>query len=434
MTRLTTCTRQDLEAPRLRRRDLAVLLIAAACLQAIAWAALLALFSAGVMGYGLHELADTLLYQRYAVDFTFGHWPYSGVPVEYPPLANLLFLLGPARGDVATYEAWFGGAMVAATTLAAVLTTAAGALAWRSAPRGLAVAGSYAMLTLLCGALAMNRYDAVVALTVAAALVLLTLRRPLAAGVGLGLGFALKLTPALLLPLALILSRSRRRAVATLAAFALVAALPWIPFLLKDPGTAALPFTYHAERPLQLESVLATPWAAGALAGAAHPEVVHAYGSQNFAAAGTHVGALLSPWLLALAVGGVYLVVWRRRTALRADPALVPVAALSVLLAAICTSKVLSPQFLIWTFPVVALCIVQPRICARLSAVLVALAVLLTQVWFPARYWDLVALEPVPLALLTARNLILFAAAILSVVALVRIPPEGSAPRATSSS
>ena len=60
------------------------------------------------MGYGLHQLADTLLYQEYAVAFSFGRWPDSGVPVEYPPLANLVFLFGPARASVATYEAWFG--------------------------------------------------------------------------------------------------------------------------------------------------------------------------------------------------------------------------------------------------------------------------------------------------------------------------------------
>ena len=114
---------------------------------------------------------------------------------------------------MATYEATFGAAMIVVTTAAAVLTTAAAALAWRSVPRGLAAAGAYAVLTLCCGALAVNRYDAVVALTVAAALLFLALRRALGAGLSLGLGFALKLTPALLLPLLLVLQESRRRVV-----------------------------------------------------------------------------------------------------------------------------------------------------------------------------------------------------------------------------
>jgi hypothetical protein len=410
------------ETPRLERRDLVVLLVAAACLQAIAWAVLLALFAAGRMGYGLHELADTLLYQEYAVAFSFGRWPYSGVPVEYPPLANLVFLVAPGRASVATYEAAFGAAMIVVTAAAAVLTTAAAAVAWRSVPRGLATAGAYAVLTLCCGALAVNRYDAVVSLTVAAALLFLALRRPLGAGVSLGLGFALKLTPALLLPLLLIVQESRRRVLATGVAFLLAAALPFVPFLLHDLGSAAYPFTYHADRPLQLESVLATPWAAAALVGTSRPTVVHAFGSQNFAGEGPDAVATASPWLLLFAVGAVYLLVWRRRDHLRAHPGLLPVAALAVLLVAICTSKVLSPQFLIWTFPVVALCVAQKHLLPKLAAVAVGCAVALTQVEFPARYWDLVDLQATPLALVVARNTVLVLAAVAAIAALVRLP------------
>jgi hypothetical protein len=410
-----------------------VLLVAAACLQAIAWAVLLALFTAGRMGYGLHQLADTLLYQEYAVAFSFGRWPYSGVSVEYPPLANLVFLVGPARGTVATYEAWFTAAMIAATGTAAVLTTAAAAIAWRSVQRGLVVAAAYAALTLCCGALAVNRYDAVVALTVAAALLSLALRRPLAAGVSLGLGFALKLTPALLLPLVVILQGSRRRALTAAAAFAVAAVLPFVPFVIHDPGTSGQPFAYHAGRPLQLESVLGTPWAAAALTGVSRPEIIHSFGSQNYAGAGPDVVATLSPWLLLLAVGAVYVLVWQRRHILLAAPALVPVAALAVLLAAICTSKVLSPQFLIWTFPVVALCAAQPRWVTRLAAAATALAVLLTQIEFPARYWELVDLEPAPLALLLARNVALVTATVLAVVALARLDSDDAGPPTSTS-
>ena len=101
---------------------------------------------------------------------------------------------------------------------------------------------------------------------------------------------------------------------------------------------------------------------------------------------------------------------------------------------AICTSKVLSPQFLIWTFPVVALCAAQPRWLPRLSAVAVAVAVFLTQVDFPARYWDLVGLEPAPLAILVARNAVLVAAAILAVAALVRMRPQADPAALTSRS
>ena len=45
-------------------------------------------------------------------------------------------------------------------------------------------------------------------------------------------------------------SQERRRAVLVLiAGFALAAALPFVPFVVHDPGSAATPFTYHARRP-----------------------------------------------------------------------------------------------------------------------------------------------------------------------------------------
>lgn len=408
------------------RREFAVLLVATACLQAIAWAVLLALFSAGWMGYGLHELADTLLYHTYAATFALGRWPYANVPVEYPPLANLVFLLAPSGGSVAEYERWFSGAMMTATVAASVLTAAAATLAWRSLTHGLAAAVAYAVLTLCCGALALNRYDAVVALTIAAALLALTVRRSFPAAVALGLGFALKLTPALLLPLVLLSREQRRRHLVALAGFAVAATLPFAPFVLHDAGSAGLPFTYHAERPLQLESVLATPWTTAALLGVSHPEIVSSHGSQNYAGAAADALAAASPWLLVVTVGLVYGIVWRRRNVLRTSPSLMPVAALAVLLVAVCTSKVLSPQFLIWTFPVVALCIIQPRWLPRCAAGAVMLAVLLTQVEFPARYWDLVDLRPAPLAILMVRNLVLVAAAALSVAAVVGWRPSES--------
>jgi hypothetical protein len=423
-----------LEGPAVARRDLVVLLVAAACLQAIAWAVLLALFAAGRMGYDLHQLADTLLYHFYASSFALGRWPYAQVPVEYPPLANLVFILPPSGGSVAQYERWFSTGMVLATTSAAVITTAAATLVWRSVTRGLTAAVAYAVLTLCCGALALNRYDPVVALVVAATLLFLAVRRWLPAAITLGLGFALKLTPALLLPLVLLLQERRRSVLVVLAGFALAAALPFVPFVVHDPGTAATPFTYHASRPLQLESVPGTPWVAATLVGAAHPRIVSRFGSQNFSGSATDFVATASPWLLALAVGAVYAVLWRKRRVLRASPALVPLAALAVLLVAICTSKVLSPQFLIWTFPVVALCIAQPRWLPRLAAVAVAAATALTQVEFPARYWDLVALDDGPMAILLVRNLLLVVAAVLAVAAVATLRPAGPADAPTSRS
>jgi hypothetical protein len=106
-------------------------------------------------------------------------------------------------------------------------------------------------------------------------------------------------------------------------------------------------------------------------------EMAPGHGSQNIAGAlGDAVGAastavqvavLASLWL-AFARGDVS----RERLVRFAALALVAVVALG---------KVLSPQFLIWLVPVV------PLVSLPAAAVLAA-ALVLTQTWFPYRYWD----------------------------------------------
>jgi hypothetical protein len=73
--------------------------------------------------------------------------------------------------------------------------------------------------------------------------------------------------------------------------------------------------------------------------------------------------------------------------------------------------KVLSPQFLLWLLPLLALCWGwgQIRIVAP-AALVVALG--LTQAVYPGRYEALTRLETAPIAVLAARNLILLALAV----------------------
>jgi hypothetical protein len=126
--------------------------------------------------------------------------------------------------------------------------------------------------------------------------------------------------------------------------------------------------------------------------------------------------ATLSPWLLAACLAALYGLAWRRRQHLRDNLADVPLVLLGMILALVCTSKVLSPQFLVWTFPLVAL-VVAAGGRGRLAIGMALLGVtLVTQIGFPVLYWDLVALERSPIVLLVARNLALLAVTVLAVL------------------
>jgi hypothetical protein len=83
----------------------------------------------------------------------------------------------------------------------------------------------------------------------------------------------------------------------------------------------------------------------------------------------------------------------------------------------IVTSKVLSPQFLVWLIPLALVVETSswPWIAAMLGG-----ACVLTQLLYPSHYEELVALQPGPVALLVVRNALLVAVALVLGVQLAR--------------
>jgi hypothetical protein len=94
-----------------------------------------------------------------------------------------------------------------------------------------------------------------------------------------------------------------------------------------------------------------------------------------------------------------------------------------VLLALMAFGKVLSPQYFIWILPVLALVAVRDPLLGLLGG----LVLLLTQIEFPALYWNLVDLQPPVLGLVATRNLLLLALFCLTVWRLVAAAAQGAA-------
>jgi hypothetical protein len=127
-------------------------------------------------------------------------------------------------------------------------------------------------------------------------------------------------------------------------------------------------------------------------------------------------------WIGLLLVAAVYALIWRRRALLRAAPQYIPVAALACVLVFIVCNKVLSPQYMCWLLPLVALVVVGDGRWQRVTGVLSLVAIALTQVEFPKWLGPLLALEAQPVYVVAARNLVLIAAAIAATVALWKLP------------
>lgn len=369
--------------------------------------------------YGFFAVTDIGYYRRVAERMALGLRPYVDFPLEYPPLAALLLAL-PQRLRIVSYPYGFPLEMLGWGAGTAMLVALCSAALWRGARR-LVAPLAFAAGVVACGAILANRFDLAVAFAVAGALWALVRGRHDLAAALLGLGFALKLTPALLLPLVLLVARRRWTAV---VAFAVAAAAPFLPYL-GAPHLARL-FLYHAERPLQFESVLATPFLVAHVLGLASVRIATAYGSQLVVAPGADLVAGISGPLQLSALAVTYALLLRRRASL--SPEHLALATVGVLLTFLTFGKVLSPQFLIWLLPAVALTAPRYPLVAGLCLAVLAL----TQVEFPALFRSLIELRPVAVWVVTLRNAALVLAWGIALRELWRLPAVAD-PRAVSS-
>ena len=336
--------------------------------------------------YARDQIVDLPVYEKYGERMTRGDVPYRDFRVEYPPAALPVFVL-PALGDGGsdTYRRRFEGLMVAfgaaAIACLAVGLAALGAGLGRTA----AAVGFAALAPLLLGSVLLSRFDLWPMAIVAGALAAIVWGR-LRLGSGLlGLGVAAKLWPGVLVPLVLTYvwrERGRREALVCAGVFGAVVVLCFLPFLVLAPVDVLDSVWRQARRPLQIESLGSSVLLAAHHAFGLDLTMKSSSGSQNLQGRLPDTVAVIQG-LLQL---GVLVALWvsfargtmSRERLLRYSAA--------VICAFIALGKVLSPQFLIWLIPVVPL--VQGRRGLTASALLAA-ALVLTQLWFPYRYWDL---------------------------------------------
>ena len=367
--------------------------------------------------YERDQIVDTPVYQRYGGSILDGKLPYRDFRVEYPPAALPVFLL-PAIGNGGRerdYRRSFERLMILCGLLAvAALALALAAL--RAEPERLFAALGFAALAPLgLGSVILTRFDLwPTALMMLALAAVLAARERVGLAV-LGLATAAKLFPGVLAPLALAhvwRRRGGREALLCTAAFTAVVAACFLPFLILAPGGVWESLRRQAERPLQIESL-----------GSSFLLVAHqlwgyaitlnlSHGSQN--QGGSLPDALAAAQSVVQALGVVALwVAFARGPAERER--LIRFSAATVA-AFVAFGKVLSPQFLIWLLPLVPL--VRGRRGVVASAML-AVALVLTQLWFPYHYWDLaLRLNERASWLVLARDLVLVA--LVGVLALPR--------------
>jgi hypothetical protein len=378
-----------------------VVLAGAACWPAAAgsrWLLLAALLAVAVFGtawallhrgfYQHKQIVDTPIYFGYGEAITHGKVPYRDFRPEYPPAALPVFVLPALGHDRSNFDGFrraFERLMAVCGALAVVFAAAAlGALRARGARLAAAVA-FVALAPLALGSVVLSRYDLWPAAIMVGALAALVAGRLRLGSAALGLGAAAKVFPAVLFPLALAYAwrrGGRREAVVCALAFAAVLVVVFVPFLVVAPGGVWDFVHRQASRPLQLESLGSAVLLAAHHVGGLALTVRSSSGSQNLAGSLPDALAAGQTVLQIVVVAALWIAFARGP----AHPERLVRYAAATLAAFVTFGKVLSPQFLIWLIPVVPL--VRGRRGLTATALL-AVALVLTQLWFPFRYWNL---------------------------------------------
>jgi len=188
------------------------------------------------------------------------------------------------------------------------------------------------------------------------------------------------------------------------AVFAAVLAAIFVPFLVVAPGGVWGSVVRQATRPLQIESTGAALLVAAHRLWGLQVTVTSSHGSQNLAGAGPDaIGAVFTALELAALVA-----VWILFARGPADRERFVRASAAAVCAFVALGKVLSPQFVIWLLPLVPLVRGRRGIVA---AWLLGVAAVLTQLWFPSRYWSYANLDGSITWIVLARDLVLVALA-----------------------
>jgi hypothetical protein len=353
------------------------------------------------------EVMGDVKYYFLFVNGMFGAGDLDHTLREYPAPSVAVFglprlLSGP---HLHVYEALF---VVLILAVDAVFV----AYLWRAAGRQPAT-GLTLWLWLLpaLGPLTLCRLDLVPAVLGGAAL-LAVARRPALAGALAALGAALKLWPAALVPSLWLRTDSSPRGARwrLLGVFALVAGLSCA-LVVALAGTDRLtsPLTWQSDRSLQVESYAALPLL---LADVFSPETWRVDFTRfvAFEVVGPGVPAMLTLATVASGLAAVLLaVLWFRAARLPRVGAdtIGWLSALTVALLVV-TNKTLSPQYLLWIGAVLAALGVRSSDPAvRRATRLMLVSALLTQLFYPTMYGLLVNINPIAVAVITARDVTL---------------------------
>ncbi|MFE0640366.1 glycosyltransferase 87 family protein [Streptomyces sp. NPDC058877] len=345
---------------------------------------------------------EIALYEHWYGGFADGTFPSGDVTWQYPPGAGLVIMSPGLLPWLTYFQAFVALALLADAVVALALAHADAARATHGA--WIWVCGLPLLLHL-----PLARYDVQTTALAVLALLAIGARSPAAHQLGgalAGIGAMVKVWPALAL-IGTPRGRTTREAW-TAAAVAALALLATLALFFSD----SLGFLrQQGDRGVQIESLGGTALALARAAGAWPGGVEFRYGSVEYV--GPYVSTLGHLALLLTVIAFGWLLLWRLQ-ARRWSPATPLDAALTAVLLFTVTSRVISPQYLIWLLGLAAVCLTSRATAMRPVALLLLPAAALSSLAYPVLYAEVIAGTVPGLAVMVLRNGLLLAAALLA--------------------
>lgn len=327
---------------------------------------------------GENLFADVRLYDWWAGNIQDGHFPINDPMWQYPPLAALVFLLGY---------------LIAPQTIGFVfLATAVDALIFyflleaglESKKRTYLPAVVWVSTAVFMGPVMLGRFD--VFPTLFAVLALLFASNSKLFGINAAVGAVLKVWPALLF-----LSVTRNNLKKSLIWFALTFGSISVALTIWWPNSFSF-LIGQKSRGLQIESVGALPYMFVNAFIQTIP-IEFRYGAVEVVASGIGFVSLIITLIAILLFGQI--IFWRFKGLL--DQVSVSEIALYVVLVSMVTSRVLSPQYMVWVFGLLAVVALNPTSNFKKVFSLLAISAFCGQLIYPVLYFgymegDLIAL------------------------------------------
>jgi uncharacterized membrane protein len=367
------------------------------------------------------------LYFYYASEVLDGSLPYLDFALEYPPFSLFFFTLPRLfASNLAVYAIAFEVEIFLFDLIGLYLIYR---IAQRQGKAPWEMLTVYSVAILAIGPIITKTYDIFPAIIVLLSLYCFWIGRHKTSWVILALGAMTKIYPVFIAPIFLsyyLVNHQYKRIWSGILAFAATSLVIIIPFLVTSPSSLLSLIFYHGPRGVQLETIYSSFLLVFSKFGLTSPQVAFGSGSYNVTGPLADSLAIISTFLLTFFLVVSYWFIYIRIKPGKSQLFEVGTGSLLVIAITLVTNKVLSPQYLIWLFPLLPLLSGRQRYA--IWAVFVVIGVL-TYYVFPLHYEELIDLRTDVVVVLLVRNILLVLLTVLVGISFYRLrsgqhPPQ----------